>query len=348
MSKKILSIIVPAYNMEKYLPKCLGSLIVTSELMPRLEVIVVNDGSKDRTKEIADDFVRKWPGTFKVITKVNGHYGSCINAALSIVEGKFVKILDADDWFETQNFANYIKWLTTLQFRYADEIDLILSDYDCINEKGQDTGKIRQGLPSGEILTLKELVMRKDITFMHGFTYRTEMVRSIGYRQTEGIAYTDSEWIFEPAAFAQTILYYPHVIYKYLFGREGQSVDPSVQKRCINQLEQVALSVLNRYETRKEILSVDGCAYMIKLALRQVRLAYEQFLYCVSLREGVVNIIRFDNLVQESSRDVSSRIQSWKIPNKVGIPWIVVMRRFRFLVCGIILFARCYRFLRCL
>ena len=94
---KILTIIIPSYNMEKYLPKCLGSLIVAPELMERIEVIVVNDGSTDRTSEIAHEFAANYPQTFKVIDKSNGHYGSCINTALPIAVGTYIKILDADD-----------------------------------------------------------------------------------------------------------------------------------------------------------------------------------------------------------------------------------------------------------
>ena len=76
---KILTVIVPSYNMEAYLPKCLGSLIIDDkELLRKLEVIVVNDGSKDRTSEIAHKFETKYPGVFRVIDKKNGHYGSCI------------------------------------------------------------------------------------------------------------------------------------------------------------------------------------------------------------------------------------------------------------------------------
>lgn len=76
---KILSIIVPSYNMEAYLPKCLGSLVIADEaLLQKLDVIVVNDGSKDRTSEIAHGFETKYPGVFRVIDKPNGHYGSCI------------------------------------------------------------------------------------------------------------------------------------------------------------------------------------------------------------------------------------------------------------------------------
>ena len=90
---KILSIIVPSYNMEAFLDRSLSSLIVGTPLMERLEVLVVNDGSKDRTSEIAHGYESRIPGTFRVIDKANGHYGSCVNAALAVAEGTYVKVL---------------------------------------------------------------------------------------------------------------------------------------------------------------------------------------------------------------------------------------------------------------
>ena len=107
---KILTVIVPSYNMEKYLPKCLGSLVVAPELMERLEVLVVNDGSTDRTSDIAHEFATKYSNSFRVIDKANGHYGSCINAALRVAMGRYVKILDADDSFDPDEFSKFIEY----------------------------------------------------------------------------------------------------------------------------------------------------------------------------------------------------------------------------------------------
>ena len=92
--------------MEKYLDKCLTSLIVSDDKMPLLEVLVINDGSKDRSSEIAHSYEQKYPQTFRVIDKENGNYGSCINRGLKEATGKYVKVLDADDWFDTNNLSN--------------------------------------------------------------------------------------------------------------------------------------------------------------------------------------------------------------------------------------------------
>lgn len=119
---KILSIIIPSYNMEAYLAKGLDSVLSIDNPSP-LDVIVVNDGSKDGTLEIARSYATRFPGIVNVIDKENGHYGSCINAGLKIAQGKYVRILDADDSFYTDEFEEFVKFLKTT------DADLIVNDY---------------------------------------------------------------------------------------------------------------------------------------------------------------------------------------------------------------------------
>ena len=88
LSNKNLTIIIPTYNMQEYLQKCLSSLIVKKGL-ETLEVLVVNDGSKDNSSIIAHEFEAKYPGVFRVIDKENGNYGSCINRGLKEATGKY-------------------------------------------------------------------------------------------------------------------------------------------------------------------------------------------------------------------------------------------------------------------
>ena len=94
--------------MEQYIEECLQSLVVDNaeEL---LEVIVVNDGSTDTSSRLAHSFNDKQPNVFKVIDKANGHYGSCINTGLASASGKYVKVLDADDYFNSPDFNDYLK-----------------------------------------------------------------------------------------------------------------------------------------------------------------------------------------------------------------------------------------------
>lgn len=106
--EKILTIVIPTYNMQDYLRRCLDSLIVPEEQMQLLEVLVVNDGSKDNSSAIAHEYQDKYPGTFRVIDKENGNYGSCVNRGLKEATGKYIKILDADDWFDTKALTSFV------------------------------------------------------------------------------------------------------------------------------------------------------------------------------------------------------------------------------------------------
>ena len=127
---KVLSIIVPSYNMEDYLAKGLGSVLGIPDPSV-LDVIVVNDGSKDRTLEIARGFESRYPDVVTVIDKENGNYGSCINAALKEARGKYVKVLDADDYVDSAAFEALVKILETT------DADVIVNDYQKVYTGGK-------------------------------------------------------------------------------------------------------------------------------------------------------------------------------------------------------------------
>ena len=115
---KVLSIIVPTYNMERYLDKCLSSLCVTDHnLLNTLEVLVINDGSKDASSKIGHRYHDEYPYVFRVIDKENGNYGSCINRGLKEATGKYIKVLDADDYFDSSVLGQY------LDFLFEQEVD---------------------------------------------------------------------------------------------------------------------------------------------------------------------------------------------------------------------------------
>lgn len=83
----------------EYIRQCLESLVI-GEALDRIEVLVVLDGSKDGSAEIAYEFVEQYPDTFRIIYKANGGHGSAINTGLMMASGEYVKILDSDDWVE--------------------------------------------------------------------------------------------------------------------------------------------------------------------------------------------------------------------------------------------------------
>ena len=225
---KLLTIVIPTYNMQNYLHRCLDSLLLPDKQMEQLEVLVVNDGSKDNSSAIAHEYEANYPNTFCVIDKENGNYGSCVNRGLKEATGKYIKVLDADDWFDTMNFEKYLRFLDTT------DVDLVLSDFDNVSEDGTVQKTHSYNIPEGQ-WRISELGDALYDMWMHAVTYRRAIFEGLNYHQTEGISYTDQEWIFLPMSRVKSLCGYPHVVYKYLVGREGQTVDPKVFAKNISQ-----------------------------------------------------------------------------------------------------------------
>lgn len=254
---KQLSIIIPTYNMEALLPACLTSLLVKRN-SALLEVIVVNDGSTDGSSAIAHEFATKHPDTFRVIDKQNGHYGSCVNSGLKIATGRYVKILDADDMFDTANLDDYLDALQQT------DADLVVTDYTKVTIKGKPYRPRRQRLEPNRLFPLDELCRRLAFpsVMMHAITYRTQLLRDIRYVQPEGILYTDDVWRFTPLAAVKTVVRIPLIIYQYRTGRDNQSMDVKVMRRNASHFLQIAHFKLDRLKELKATTNKDVYAMM--------------------------------------------------------------------------------------
>lgn len=233
---KTLSIIIPTYNMEALLPRCLDSLLI-KENLDKLEVWVVNDGSKDKSSEIAHQYEAKYPGIFNVIDKPNGNYGSCINAALPKCTGKYVKILDADDYLVTEALAAMVSKMQEV------DVDLFLNNMRLFGSTDRIDDVPRTN--PGKVSPITDFHAK--YLGMHQIAYRTTLVQSIGYKQTEGISYTDNEWDFYPMFHVQNFYYMNDVVYMYYVGREGQTMDASVIARGTSQFEVIMNRMIDFY-----------------------------------------------------------------------------------------------------
>ncbi len=312
---KILTIVIPTYNMEKYLDKCLSSLIVSPANMQQLEVLVINDGSKDNSSKIGHSYEERYPGIFRVIDKENGNYGSCVNRGLKEATGKYIKVLDADDSFDVEIFELYISYLQRL------DADLIISDYKVVDEKGQTTETYTFPLPTDRLFNLGDLTIGT-IRWLwhHGVTYRTEMVRGINYHQTEGISYTDDEWIFCPMRKVKQVSYFPYFLYLYLRGREGQTFDPKVLKKAFHNRIIVGKKMLNDYALHQSECSQVIKNYLFTKLVEKLRVIYTFYLIKHASKDGLRLLKDLDSLVRDSAPDIYSSLG--KIQNKAGWRYI--------------------------
>lgn len=275
---KILSIIIPTYNMEALLPRCLESLVAAQGAEEYLETIVVNDGSKDNSLEVAQQYANKYPNIVRVIDKTNGNYGSTINAALPVAQGKYVKILDSDDWFDTDVLSSYLNVL-----REKDS-DMFVTHFTQIGAKIREVVKYntmgREPYEYGKVYDLDEVLQGGYIRYflMHALTYRTELLREIGYRQTEGISYTDTEWSCYPTFYAKTICFCNLNLYQYNLDREGQTMDPKVMQKSANQLQILTDNMIAYYEAHISEVSESRHKWLVLYFSNRMRMLYKLYL----------------------------------------------------------------------
>lgn len=234
--------------MVDYLHRCLDSLVVCDEQMQLLEVLVINDGSEDGSSQIAHEYQNRYPQTFRVIDKENGNYGSCVNRGIDEAMGKYFRILDADDYFDKEGFSKYLTVLTTT------DADMVVTQ--CIRkyEDGRKRDRlfpIPKGVEYGRLYDAGELdyyEMRcRRLLCMHANTYKLSILRQIQLRLQTGISYTDTEYAYYPLAAVKTIMLTGIMLYIYIKGREGQSVQFSGNKKQVDDLYLVSKRILDDF-----------------------------------------------------------------------------------------------------
>lgn len=239
---KLLSIAIASYNMELFLDKCLETM--TDPSIPEtLEVLVVNDGSKDRTLRIARVYETMFPNTIRVVDKPNGNYGTCINKALELATGKYFRPVDADDWVNTQALVQLLKKLETC------DADLVITGFSRIFRN--KTVILRpNNIKSDTIFEAKSFDFREQMLenyiSMHNMTFKTSILKEIGLHLSEGISFTDTQYCLMPISRIETIIFYDFNLYQYNMGRDGQSMQKSVLAKSIKAFYELS-SLLSKY-----------------------------------------------------------------------------------------------------
>lgn len=330
--KKILSVIVPSYNMEAYLARALDSLMVSdSDLRDRLDVLVVNDGSRDHTSEIAHEYANRYPEIVRVVDKPNGNYGSCINAALPLAEGYYIRVLDADDTYDTLAFERYLHFVSGCAAE-DDAIDLILSDYCHVDSSGRMLSYAPLGLPTEKAIGLDYISRNRVYVAMINTAFRTDLLRSMSYRQTEGVSYTDTEWRFMPMTRIRRARYIRQTVYRYLIGREGQTVSVAVSSRSYGMYMTVLRAMVAA--NRKEQGRIDATAqdYLDSCFFDYIRNMYSICIARVPYAELKRNFRELDAYVHSELPNLYSRFSGLWMSSLFHFNYVAFMRRNRFLI----------------
>lgn len=239
---KTLCIAIPAYNMENYLDQCLASL-ADAGLDGRVEVIVVDDGSKDRTARIAREYAERYPGLFCAVSQQNAGHGGAVNRGLSEAGARYFRVLDADDWMEGPGLKALVDFLERTD---ADAVvdERVLFDMKAGRETHQP---LPEGVTGGEAVASSGLSPALlPYIHMHSLSIRTDLLKP--FRLPEHTYYVDFLYAFIALTAVRTVAFVRRPVYIYRLGNDAQSVSRQNYVKNYDQHDRVLDACLEVYK----------------------------------------------------------------------------------------------------
>ncbi len=303
---KILSIIIPAYNTELYINRCLDSLIYNTKILDDIEIIVVDDGSCDDTVRNVQYYCKKYPKTIKLIQKENGGHGSTINVGIKKATGEYLRVVDSDDWVNIVDFQEYIKRLK------KETADIVITNYEQdILYKEKETKFVFSNKEKNTIKSIKvaeKMINDENFFFrfsMHSMTVKTKkLLENWGEGLLEKTFFVDQQYVAKIIECADTFIEYDLDIYRYFIGRPEQSVSTEGLYRHRNDHERVLKWLLEKYNTTlKNTLK----KVLFKQISLMIETQYDNYLGRKKMTKAEKGeIIQFDKYLKEKFTDFST------------------------------------------
>ena len=277
--EKVISFVIPAYNSEKFLNKCLDSFMTGDDTQDLIEVLVISDGSKDHTCDIAREYEEKYPGIVKLIAKENGGHGSVINVGAEHASGRYMKVIDADDWVDTKVLSAYVRQLKEM------DADVVLTHYRTIDVTTHEEADWKVRVQDyARTYTLEDVHADwsafGDCMTFHGITYGTEFYRKHGTKMCEKVFYEDHQFATIPACFAETIRVIDAALYIYRIGDVNQSVSDANQYKRRSHMQAVIEDMNLFYQNHEKDMTEHGRYYYTEKLGRLMLAYYTTLLMC--------------------------------------------------------------------
>lgn len=317
--EKVLTISIAAYNVEKYLDKCLSSL-VSKEIIDDIEVFVVDDGGKDSSLKIAREYEEKYPNTFHAIHKENGGYGSTVNYSIEHATGKYFKLLDGDDRFDTDGLIRLIRILKEL------DADVVVSEY-YLDFDSNNLKLVKHGSKEGNKEKLIKDLNKPEGIGMWALTYKMSVIHESGLKLPEHMLYTDQYFATLPMAAAKTIQFVRFPVYCYRIGYEEQSMSKISRVKHTDNWMYVcndAIDFCTKAKTNKYL----NYNYILMQTAR---------CYCGTVKTLLMNPLNKENLkrVKQYEKEVKFKNEDiYHCATKIGImgKCLWILRRFNYIL----------------
>lgn len=319
---KTLTFLIPCYNVSSCVSHCIDSMLV-DDILDDIEILLINDGSKDNTLEILHQYEAKYPSIIRVINKENGGWGTAINLGIREAKGKYLKEVDADDWVSSDNLKEYIAFLKT------NEIDYIATDY---TEYFKAEDKYTRHSYNTEIynnpMSLNDFWENHSTAWdfpIHAITYRTQMLRDNEIKVGDRY-YGDIEYNLYPLPHVQTICVLPINVTVYFRGSDEQSTSTSGYAKHYKDYVAMIQRVTKFYLQLPDTLSRNPHRFVEDTVKGTLTRAYNLMLSPIyaGKTEGVAEDLKqYDRWLKKTSKELYNYCGSQR---KHGIAYIRLWR----------------------
>ena len=304
---KVLSVSVAAYNMARLIRECLDSF-AASGVLEEVEILVTDDGSRDETPEIVEEYVKKYPDSVRLIRQENHGPGSTVRSGAEHAAGKYFRMVDSDDRVDPAAFAALVRRLKET------EADLVLCGYTLFDDKTGETRLCPSPLPEGarwgEKMPFPEAAAGLE-TAMHAAVYKTELFRRIAPEILDGF-YTDMLYLLLPVPLVKTVEFFEGSVYQYRVALEGQSMNWRSMQKNEPQHRAVLEKVIALYEENREKTDPRTAAFLLRYAVFLSGTQMGIFLSFPPTREAKARFYAFADELREKHPQVFAGFSRFK------------------------------------
>ena len=302
--------------------KCVNSLLAGGD---DVEIIIVNDGSKDGTLNIANEYAEKYPHIVKVIDKENGGHGSGVNAGLKAAEGIYNKVVDSDDWLDTSALK---KLLQTIKKHKEEGVlpDAYITNYvyEHVADNTAYVSEYRQNMPQGRLFGWDEVKKFKysKVLMMHSILFKREKLLQSGTVLPEHTFYVDNIYMYKPLPFINTMFYLDVDLYRYFIGRSDQSVAVENMLKRYEQQIRVMLCLTDAYKLDTIKKMPKGLKAYMWHVLNGLMITTVFYICTVNSKERKAAYKQLWNRIKKSDKKLYNRLRHRSYSTlAVYLPW---------------------------
>lgn len=281
-----LSIIVPVYNVEAYLEKCLDSLV--NQTMEDYEIIIVNDGSTDNSEDIIIKYKNKYPNLIRYMSIPNGGVGNARNIGITLAKGEYITFLDSDDYVDSNAYK-------MLYEKISDGYDMVMTGY-YIDRNGKLIKKHCNEIEFEDNIINKPEIIYNTLPYCWAYIYKKELIEKNNIKFTEHKIFEDLLFTYKCIKCSNKIgkINAPLIYYV----DRSESVTSSFSKKFFDIFE--VIDLLDEY--------YDNCIDKKYITFLAIRHTFIRFNTKVKIKDNKIK----REFIEKTFNYLNSRDKDWK------------------------------------